>query len=583
VGHGGAPGADSSRRRVEAAARTVLADPEAEVAVVPASFEIMLSTNPVPMWVYDLESLHFLAVNEAAVARYGYSRDQFLALRVTDIRPLEDIAAVEASVRFRSRPISASGPWRHVTADGRLLLTHIVSHEVVWAGRPAALVTSQEITRAPDRLPAAALPHDVLTSGEPALERNLAGELERLGHSGERVAAIAVELLHVDYVEALAGVAGAHAVVEELARRLTGISGMPERVVRLDGRRLAVACTMAGETEVLALAVAAIDEMQRPVDLGAVGEVTLGAVAAVRVADPEEADAGQLTSDVLVALRVASQSGRPGRLVVFEERMRGAAVERLDIEGALRRALRDDDLALHYQPIVDLGSLEVGGYEALLRWHRPGHGWANPAAVVEVAEASGLIGALGAWVRHRAVAETAAHLRSSPRPLTMALNLSAHELGRATLAAEIATLCEEAALDPAALCFELTESSFLSSTDDPARYEQILALEATGVSLAVDDFGTGYSALSYLKHLPVDIVKVDRSFVAGVDVSRADRALVDAITRMSHALGLQVVAEGVETRSQLEVLRDLDVDHAQGYLFARPMAWPDAVGATVTP
>jgi EAL domain-containing protein (putative c-di-GMP-specific phosphodiesterase class I) len=200
-----------------------------------------------------------------------------------------------------------------------------------------------------------------------------------------------------------------------------------------------------------------------------------------------------------------------------------------------------------------------------------------------VAEESGLIEAVGSWVRERALTEAGTALRLGPVPMTLSINLSGLELDLPDLTGRVLSLCERAGIEPESLCFELTESSLVSARDDRGRYEQVLALEATGARLAVDDFGTGYSALSYLKHLPVDVVKIDRSFVAGLDVTEADAVLVEAITRMSHALGLRVVAEGVETESELAVLREIGVDDVQGYLFARPMTWADAVGARLAP
>lgn len=539
-------------------------------AVLPESFELLLSANPVPMWVYDLESLRFLAVNRAAVERYGYSREQFLAMRLTDVRP--PVAA------------GADGPWRHLTADGRLLRSQVISHEVVWGGRPAILAASEQVgeddpgSGAPDDLPVG-----TVAAGEPTLRRRVERDIARAARTGGRAAVIVVELLHVEDVEAVAGMAGAYAVAEEMEARLGGVTGAEDAVLRLDGRRFGLACVRPDPAGVVALAQAAVEVLEDPVELPGNAEVALAAAAGVRVVTPGETDGGRVAADVVVALREAGRRPRGGRVVLFEEPMRGAAVERLDLERSLRRALQGDELSVHYEPIVDAQTLEVGGYEALLRWRRPGLGYADPATVIGVAEESGLIEGVGAWVRERALAEVGTALRYGQRPMVLSLNLSGHELDLPDLTPRVLSLCERAAIDPGSLCFELTESSLVSATEDPKRYEQVLALEAIGVGLALDDFGTGYSALSYLKHLPVDVVKIDRSFVAGLDVSEADAVLVEAITRMSHALGLRVVAEGVETESELAVLREIGVDHVQGYLFARPMAWADAVRARLAP
>jgi len=257
---------------------------------------------------------------------------------------------------------------------------------------------------------------------------------------------------------------------------------------------------------------------------------------------------------------------------VFDEAVRSKAETRLATESALRRAVERNEFVLHYQPIVDLASGAMVGAEALLRWQHPDRGLVSPAEFIPIAEATGLIVPIGAWVLETACSQLVEWQRSSDN-LTMAVNVSVRQM----LAPGIARLVEDVLLRtgvrPRDLCLELTESVFM---EDVEYFERTLAsLKRLGVGLAIDDFGTGYSSLSYLKRFPVDAVKVDRSFIDGLGTERNDSALVAAIIAMASALGLEVTAEGVETQQQLSILKGLQCGRAQGFYLARPMPAAD--------
>ncbi|HLX89321.1 MAG TPA: EAL domain-containing protein, partial [Acidimicrobiales bacterium] len=302
-----------------------------------------------------------------------------------------------------------------------------------------------------------------------------------------------------------------------------------------------------------------------------------GAFVGVGIVGPEDppTEADALVHGAGLALEEARRAGRGNHLVVFDNRLRERITSEFSRDQAIRRALQAEDFSLHYQPIVDAESGDVHGYEALLRWRRPGGELEGPVEVIAVAEETGEIAALGSFVRRRALADFGALLAHSPE-LFLCINLSPYELEHQGLAAEVEELCRAAGVAPAQLCFELTESALVTASDDFWRFQQLLDLKRIGVRLAIDDFGTGYSALSYLKKLPVDVVKIDRSFVADLATSEADTVLVEAITRLAHALGLSVVAEGVETEMELQILKTLGVDRAQGYLLGRPAPPHDA-------
>ena len=293
--------------------------------------------------------------------------------------------------------------------------------------------------------------------------------------------------------------------------------------------------------------------------------------------DDQDHDAAGLVHDATLAMRHAAERGGDG-FVVANAELRRAALEAFETEQALLGALHGGQLRLVYQPVVNLHDGEVVACEALMRWARPGVGLVGPERFIHLAERSGLIVEVGSFVIERAVAEaTTWAARDSDRPRVW-VNLSARQLHDERLVERITDACGAAGLSPAGMCLELTESAFVA-TDDYSAYRALAALRELGVEVAIDDFGTGYSALSYLKHLPVDVVKIDRGFVAGLEADRADALLVEAIVHVGHGLGLRVVAEGVETEAQLEVLRELGCDAAQGYLLARPVPSSELPGA----
>ena len=248
-----------------------------------------------------------------------------------------------------------------------------------------------------------------------------------------------------------------------------------------------------------------------------------------------------------------AKAGGKGRWELFDEEMRSSARFRLETENALHRALERDELRIYYQPIIELAAAPAPGAEALVRWQHPDRGLVAPDAFIDLAEETGLIVPIGAWVLEEAcrqLMEWRAGGQVSPE-FSMAVNLSARQLAQADLVAQVAAALERTGAPPELVCLEITESVLMAETT----IEAIDALRALGVRLSIDDFGTGYSSLGYLRRFPVDSVKVDRSFVDGLGTESEDSAIVAAVVGLGHALGLSVVAEGVETELQLAELR----------------------------
>jgi EAL domain-containing protein (putative c-di-GMP-specific phosphodiesterase class I) len=256
---------------------------------------------------------------------------------------------------------------------------------------------------------------------------------------------------------------------------------------------------------------------------------------------------------------------------LFDTSMSVRMVERLELEADLRQALERHEFEVVYQPKVALQRGEVIGFEALLRWHHPQRGMISPAQFIPLAEETGLILPIGRWVLEEACRQATrwqTHTPGAP-PLTMNVNLSARQFQQPELVTEVASILADTGLDPCGLVLEITESVVM---DDAAANSVVLQeLKGLGVHLAIDDFGTGYSSLSYLKRFPIDVLKIDKAFVDGLGQDAEATAIVEAVITLAHALGMEVVAEGVETAVQVDQLCRLECDVGQGYYFAKPL------------
>lgn len=263
----------------------------------------------------------------------------------------------------------------------------------------------------------------------------------------------------------------------------------------------------------------------------------------------------------------------------YGESMRIEQLDRMSTEHSLHRALERSELELHYQPVVELSGVTTVGMEALVRWQHPHQGLVSPYRFIPVAEESGLIIPIGAWVLEQACHQLRDwhHGGSESAWGSMEVNLSARQIDDPRIISTVEGILERTGLPPAQLTLEITESALMK--DAASALAVLRALKEIGVLLAIDDFGTGYSSLSYLQHFPLDMLKVDRSFVQELGVSNDGEEIVAAVIKLAHALGLQVVAEGVETTEQLEMLRSFECDLAQGYLFSKPLPASEIVAS----
>ena len=319
-------------------------------------------------------------------------------------------------------------------------------------------------------------------------------------------------------------------------------------------------------------------EMSAPFTLGD-RDWYVNASLGIAMAWPGRATPGDLLREAEVAL-VRAKSTPGSRFVLFQPEMSEATLERVELENDLRLALDRNELRLHYQPLVDLATDRIVGLEALVRWQHPTRGLVPPLSFIPLAEDTGLIVPIGRWVLETACRQARAWLDERPdAPLVMSVNLSPRQFAQPTLVAEISDILEITGLPADRLELEITESILLDEGESSAA--ALRALRELGVGLVLDDFGTGYSSLSYLRRLPLNTIKIDRSFIDGLDSDDANLPIVQAVIALAHGLGIEVVAEGIETAGQLARLRELLCDRGQGFYYARPQP-PEQLTALLT-
>jgi len=265
-----------------------------------------------------------------------------------------------------------------------------------------------------------------------------------------------------------------------------------------------------------------------------------------------------------------AKSSRTGSYSVFHSVMYESALQRLELETDLRSALNRNELVTYYQPIVSLDQLQVLGFEALLRWFHPARGVIGPDVFIPLAEKCGVIGPLSWWVMREACRQTRDWQTSDPRfaNLSISINVSSRMFAEPQFARRTADILEKTGLPPQSLHLEITENALLQH--ESATVAELTTLRELGVKFHLDDFGTGYASLSYLNRFSYDTIKIDRSFVASSDATRS-RRIIDALISLSGVLGMDVIAEGVETEEQAQKLRDLKCHTAQGFLFSKPL------------
>jgi diguanylate cyclase (GGDEF)-like protein/PAS domain S-box-containing protein len=532
----------------------------------------------------DAEGL-VLEWNPTAEAMFGWSRQEALGRMLVEMIAPEPVAGGSRDLERLLRVNGSAPAGRRQEVNVRDRDRHIFPAELTVSCLPAgdthiwhAFVrdlapqrrAEQEVRRVERELSHQA-EHDTLT-GLPN-RALLIERLERaLGGGETTVGALLVGVDDLRVVNESLGHSAGDALLVGVASRLrsvcAGDSGSGA-LARLGGDEFAVVCDRAsGIDEVVGVAERIAAALSAPIEIA--GELVFTSVSTGIALSEPESTPESLLSDADTAMHEAKERGR-GRYQVFDASMRGRMVDRLRQERELRLALERGELRLHYQPIVSVSDGGLVGAEALIRWQHPTRGLLMPGAFLPLAEQTGLILPIGRWVLQEAFAQAARWHEAQPREqrVRISVNLSGHQLADGDAVPLITELLDETGLEPSRLALEITETVLMTELETPI--ESLRKLQALGVRIVLDDFGTGYSSLSYLRRLPLDAVKLDRSFVSRLDESLTDRQIVAAVVQLARALRMTVVAEGVETAEQLAALRQLGCHLAQGYHLARPM------------
>jgi diguanylate cyclase (GGDEF)-like protein len=477
--------------------------------------------------------------------------------------------------------IALAAPWAPIVvlsdpADEALARTtlqlgaqdHLVKGVADGAGVMRSVRYAMERKRVENELAHQAL-HDPLTGlpNRVLFGERLAGALARCQEQPGFVAVILLDLDRFKMVNDGLGHDAGDELLIEVARRLEETLRSRDSVARLGGDEFLVLCEVASELEVFEVA-ERVQHALVPAIVVAGTEVVVTATAGIAATSDSGVTAGTLLRDADIAMHRAKRAGT-ARVEVFDTEMHRRVTERLHLEQDLRRGVADGELVAHFQPVVDLTSGAAVGAEALVRWQHPSGELRGPGAFIEVAEETGLIVPMGRQVLEHACSRAAVWgATRRPYPTTMSVNLSARQLADGDLVGEVQDALDRHGVEPARMWFEITEQAII--VDEPVSLATLHSLRSLGVRLCLDDFGTGYSSLTHLTQFPLDGVKIDRSFVAGLGVSDADRAIVRAVIALAQELDLTVVAEGIETREQADELHALGCGLAQGYAFGRP-------------
>jgi diguanylate cyclase (GGDEF)-like protein/PAS domain S-box-containing protein len=507
--------------------------------------------------------------NQAVLAATGYGEDEIRSLPFVELVHPDDRAMVADRHlrRLKGEVFSNTYVIRTLRKDGDVRHMNLSGVAIAWEGRPATLNFFSDVTarvKAEAELEYQAY-HDPLT-GLPnralfADRLNIA--LARARRHKEPIAVLYADLDHLKRVNDTLGHGVGDLLLKEAAQRLRSMVRAVDTVARFGGDEFVILLGRVKDASVAArVAEKLVATMNEPME---VGGHTLRVTVTVGVsAWPDDGDDGEtLVKNADNALYQAKEQGR-NSYRMFAPEMNARVQHRLTMEQSLIRAIKASKLSLAYQPQIALRSGRIVGYEALLRWKDESLGDVPPASFVPLAEETRLIEPIGDWVLRRAL-EDARRFRGEAR---LAVNVSAIQLRDTNFPARVAEQLAAHRFPATRLEFELTESATIA--DDEKVISVLARLREMGVRIAVDDFGTGYASLSYLRRLSVDLVKIDKSFIAGVGDSPADSAIVLGIMGMAHGLKLVAIAEGVETEAQKEFLEVAGCDFAQGFLFGRP-------------
>ena len=531
------------------------------------------NTRDVIAW-HDTQG-RFLYVTPAVQVAFGYTPEEILGKKPSDYAHPEDAAHLRSEVLpslLRGESVEGN-QYRVKHKDGRFLWVETFSQPLFGElGEVTGFVaSSRDITerkRLQEQMLEGALLYDSLTNLP-----NRALFMDRLQHASQRREYdFAVLFLDLDRFKIINDSLGHNAgdkLLVGISERLQNCVRPQDTVARLGGDEFAILLEDISDTGAYAIAERIQLALKKPFNIAGrdvQSSVSIGITLGKDMADPE-----QLLRNADVAMYHAKNTGR-ARYAMFDTSMHEKVVETMQLEVELRNALERNEFRVYYQPIVDLKTREISGVEALVRWYHPTKGIITPNHFIPIAEDMGMISGLDNWVLREATRQVKTWQTALNRKLSVSVNLSTQNFRRSDLATTILDTLKETQLSPCSLKLEITESVLMENLE--SSLHQLQSLRDEGVHLQIDDFGTGYSSLSYLHQLPLDSLKIDKSFIwqlGSKDKGKDGNAIVQTILSLARSLNLSVVAEGVETKEQLGELDKLGCDYGQGFLFARPL------------
>ncbi len=545
---------------------TMLEDEFLAVGRATEHYRLLFAANPHPMWVHDPESLRILEVNDAAVTHYGYSREEFVSLTLSDLRPTED---VEAILRENSTTNSTklTGPWRHRRKDGSYIQVDMASHIIDFQGRKCSFVLVQDVTdrqQLHEQLVHQAH-HDLLT-GLPnrlLLEDRMQQSLAQAARYGQQAAVLCLDLDRFKQINDSFGHATGDLCLQQVVSRVSARLRAVDTFARTGGDEFVIILgELSNRHSALMVARSVLESINKPIE---VEDFSFDISASIGISMyPEDGtDAAQLRRLADAAMYRAKQAGGAQFLMVSSQN--GSADEVTELERFMRTALKDDGLELFYQPQYSMAG-NLCGLEALLRLNHPQLGTVTADRFLPIAEERGLIVPLGNWVLDEVCRQSMEWHNQQLMPLRISFAVSPLQFLHSDFSARVLSAAAQRGLDPKLLELVVSESTVMRNRPEVA--SQMRSLAALGVHFSVAGFGSSYSCLSHLHQLPVSTLKIDCSFVERISDPNGTYTIVQAIIALAHSLGFKVVAEGVERSDQLECLRTLSCDFVQGLLLA---------------
>jgi diguanylate cyclase (GGDEF)-like protein/PAS domain S-box-containing protein len=559
-------------------ARDVTARKQAEAALAEseARYFSLFWHNHAVMLLIDPEEGAIIDANPSACTFYGYEREQLLRMKITEINTLSP-ADVEHEIKTARKERRGHFDFRHRLATGEVRDVEVFSGPVKVKGKDMLYSIVHDVTerrQAEAHVKYLAF-HDQLTglANRALLEDRLTQALAHALRNNDTGALFFIDLDRFKVINDSLGHHAGDLLLKQVGNRLKAMVRETDTVCRSGGDEFILLFPeIGGPTDAAHLAEKVLAAFTVPFIVEGREIVTSPSIG-ISLYPADGADFPTLSRNADAAMYLAKDQGR-NNFQFFKPELTNAAQERLALENELRKALAGNDLQLHYQPQFDTATGEIIGVEALVRWHHPRRGWISPAQFIPIAEQSGLIETLGAWVLRTACAQNMQWQRRGYSPIRMAVNVSGRQFQQKGFIDIVDRVLGETGLDPCWLELEVTENIVMENVGQTIM--TLTALKARSISLAIDDFGTGYSSLSYLRQFPIDRLKIDRSFVTEVTTNADDAAIASAVISLARTLNLEVVAEGVETAEQAQFLSERQCDIMQGYYFGRPSP-PDEI------